>query len=98
MLFLTRAAPLRQTIYDERSSPCFCDAGDAVAGTVFEEEHQGQGDGEGADEEVQGDGITIGIFFDERQDQGTGDAGSAPGREDAAVDGTEVFRTEEALR
>lgn len=28
---------------DERSSPCFCDAGDAVAGTVFEEEHQGQG-------------------------------------------------------
>ena len=60
-----RAAP-----YDEQSSPCFCDAGDAVAGAVFEEEHQGQGDGEGADEEVQGDGITIGIFFDERQDQG----------------------------
>lgn len=66
-----------------------------MTGAVFKEEHQGQGNSKGADKEVQSNGITIGIFFNERQDQGTGDAGSAPSRKDAAVDGTEVFRTEE---
>ena len=66
-----------------------------MAGAVFQENHQGQGSDEGADEEVQRHGVAIGIFFDKRQDQGTGDAGSPPGREDTAVDGAEVFRAEE---
>ena len=84
--------------YDERLSPRFCDPGDTVAGAVFQENHQGQGSDEGADEEVQRHGVAIGIFFDKRQDQGTGDAGSPPGRKDTAVMALRYFVPKRSLR
>ena len=67
----------------------------AVTGLIFQESHQDQGDDEGSDEEVQRRSVAVGRFLDDRYQDRTGDAGSAPGRQYPAVNGTEVLGSEE---